>query len=133
MNKFNRTKVVQSLCRKYLSALEKGDLEALLALFTKDAMVFSPIFGECRVVDFYSYVIKATKDRSMTLKNIMLGVVDPNQVAVYVSYTRAVENNKPATIDTVDVFDLAADLSAFSSVTIIYDTAPVRGDFKAPI
>jgi len=45
---------VEELCRSYLTAMESGDLEALLSNFTDDATATSPIFGKRPVQDFYA-------------------------------------------------------------------------------
>jgi len=120
---------VEELCRSYLAAMENGDLEALLSIFTEDAVATSPISGKQPVRDFYSYVMRITSARSMTLRTIFTGVSDPTRAAIHIAYTRTVGNGKPATIEGVDVFELTEDLSKFTSVSIIYDTAPVRSDF----
>ncbi|GAB2881461.1 nuclear transport factor 2 family protein [Microbulbifer echini] len=120
---------IERLCYQYINALELADLEALVLLFAANATVNSPIFGECSVRSFYSYVFRSISNRTIVLKNILLGMVSTNQVAIYLSYTRSVEDKGPATIDVVDLFDLTDDLSGFSSVNIIYDTAPIHGAF----
>ncbi len=61
-----------------------------------------------------------------------VGATDPLRAAVHVAYTRTVKDGKPATIEAVDVFELTEDRSKFATVTIIYDTAPVRPDFDKP-
>ncbi|WP_444921629.1 nuclear transport factor 2 family protein [Microbulbifer sp. CnH-101-G] len=122
----------EQLCYQYIAAVEQGNLEALLALFTPNASVYSPIFGECSVKSFYSYIFRSISNRTMVLRNILYGGVKTNQVAIYLSYTRSVEGRDPATIDVVDLFDFTDDFSAFSSVKIIYDTAPIHGDFVHP-
>jgi uncharacterized protein (TIGR02246 family) len=120
---------VEELCRSYLAAMESGDLEALLSLFTEDATATSPISGKQPVRDFYVYVMRITSARSMTLRTIFIGASDPSRAAIHIAYTRTVGNGKPATIEGIDVFELTGDLGNFASVTIIYDTAPVRSDF----
>jgi len=112
-----------------LAAMESGDLEALLSIFTEDATATSPLSGKQPVRDFYSYVMRITSARSMTLRTIFIGASEPTRAAIHIAYTRTVGDGKPATIEGVDVFDLTEDLSKFTSVTIIYDTAPVRSDF----
>ena len=120
---------IEELCRSYLAAMESGDLEALLSIFTEDATATSPLSGKQPVRDFYSYVMRITSARSMTLRTIFIGASEPTRAAIHIAYTRTVGDGKPATIEGVDVFDLTEDLSKFTSVTIIYDTAPVRSDF----
>ncbi|MEM7225661.1 MAG: nuclear transport factor 2 family protein [Pseudomonadota bacterium] len=124
------TQPVEALCRLYLAAMESGDLDGLLALFTEDATATSPIFGAQPVRDFYTYVMRATSGRTMALKTVFLGAGQPRRAAVHVAYTRTVGDGTPATVEAVDVFELNEDLSRFVAVTIIYDTAPVRKDFE---
>lgn len=123
---------VEDLCRSYLAAMESGDLEALLANFADDATATSPISGKQPARDFYTYVMRVTSGRSMTVRTIFVGASDPLRAAVHVAYTRTVGDGKPATIEGVDVFELTEDRSKFAAVTIIYDTAPVRSDFDSP-
>jgi uncharacterized protein (TIGR02246 family) len=123
---------VEELCRRYLAAMENGDLEGLLATFTDDATATSPISGKQPVRDFYSYVMRVTSDRSMALRTIFTGISDPSRAAIHAAYTRTVGGGKRAVIEVVDVFDLTRDCSRFAAVTIIYDTAPVRSDFDRP-
>jgi len=120
---------VERLCRRYVAAMESGDLEALLANFTPDATANSPIFGAQSARDFYSYVLREITDRSMVLRAIFVGTSDPPRAAIHVVYTRTVGGSRPATIEGVDVFELTSDGSRFAAVTIIYDTAAVRSDF----
>ena len=120
---------IEELCRSYLAAMESGDLEALLSIFTEDATATSPLSGKQPVRDFYSYVMRITSARSMTLRTIFIGASEPTRAAIHIAYTRTVGDGKPATIEGVDVFDLTEDLSKFTSATIIYDTVPVRSDF----
>ena len=108
--------------------MESGNLDALLSLFTEDATATSPISGKQPVHDFYSYVMRITRSIHDT-KTVFIGASDPSRAAIHIAYTRTVGGGKPATIEGVDVFDLTEDLSKFTSVTIIYDTAPVRSDF----
>lgn len=121
---------VEKLCKSYLAAMESSDLQALLANFTDHAIAKSPIFGKMPVREFYAKVMRITSDRSMALKTIFIGASDPLRAAVHVSYTRTVGNGKLSTIEAVDVFELAEDLSKFTAITIIYDTAPVLSDFN---
>jgi ketosteroid isomerase-like protein len=121
---------VESLCKNYVDAMESSDLEAVLANFIDDATATSPISGKHPARDFYAYVMRVTNDRSMTLRTIFVSVSDPSRAAIHVNYTRTVGDGKVATIEAVDIFELTKDLSKFAAVTIIYDTAPVRSDFR---
>ena len=120
---------IERLCKNYLAAMESGDLDAVLANFTDDAVARSPISGRHSARDFYAYVMRVTSNRSMTLRTIFVGASDPSRAAVHVAYTRTIGNGEPSTIEAVDIFELSEDRSKFAAVTIIYDTAPVRSEF----
>jgi ketosteroid isomerase-like protein len=120
---------VEELCRSYFAAMESSDLQAVLANFADEATATSPISGKQPARDFYTKVLRITSGRSMALKTIFVGASDPSRAAVHVAYTRTVGDGRPATIEAVDVFELTEDRSKFATVTIIYDTAPVRSDF----
>jgi len=88
--------------------MEAGDLDALLAHFTDDATVTSPISGKQPARDFYAKVMRITSARSMVLKHIFIGTSDPCSAALHFLYTRSIGNGMPATIECVDVFELTA-------------------------
>lgn len=113
-----------------MASMDRGDLDAVLSNFTEDATATSRISGRHSVRDFYSYVIRVTRDRSMALQKIFVGASDPSRAALHVDYTRTVGNGASSTVEAVDVFELAEDRSKFAAVTIIYDTAPVRSEFQ---
>ncbi|MCB1966351.1 nuclear transport factor 2 family protein [Accumulibacter sp.] len=125
----NESAKVEDMCRKYVTALQHGDIEALLELFSDEASATSPISGRQLARDFYAYVMRVTSARSIVIKTIFIGTSEPLRAAIHLAYTRTVGNGEPATIEGVDVFELSKDGDKFDGVTIIYDTAPVRVDF----
>jgi ketosteroid isomerase-like protein len=129
VNRDHVTKV-EELCRRYLAAVESGDVDAVLANFTDDATATSPISGRQPARNFYAYVMRVTSGRSMVLRAIFVGAADLSRAAIHFDYTRTVEDGKPSTIEVVDVFELTEDRSKFAAVTIIYDTAATRSEFK---
>ncbi len=107
----------------YLGALESADLETLLALFTPDAVVHSPLYGVLSPQDFYPKLLEETHQSQITLKGILTG---PPYTAAYFTYTWTLKNSKTVTFDCVDLFEQAPGSDRFKSLTILYDTYPVR-------
>ncbi|MGI9544191.1 MAG: hypothetical protein ACR2MX_13110, partial [Cyclobacteriaceae bacterium] len=58
------------LASKYLEALESGNLAEILELFTIDAQVISPLYGQMAASDFYRQLLKDTRQSKLTLKGI---------------------------------------------------------------
>ncbi|MCG7521039.1 nuclear transport factor 2 family protein [Ruegeria sp. Ofav3-42] len=119
---------IDHLARQYLQAIESGDISQMLSLFSNDATATSPISGKQQARDFYTHVMKITKDRSTVHKNTFADTSSALQMAVHFDYTRIIHDGHPETIECVDLFELTEDQSRFKSVTIIYDTAPVLVD-----
>jgi hypothetical protein len=119
----------KELCEQYLAALNDGNVERVLALFEADAYVLSPLYGKVPVAPFYAGLFGDTNRSETTLINLFESVSGP--VALQFHYRWTLKSGRVVEFDCVDVFALNADRTRFSSLTIIYDTAPLREDFEA--
>src|SRR4030095_12712325 len=61
------------LVDEYLAALETTDAVRILALFTDDATVDSPLYGIVPARDFYPRLFRDTAQSRLTLRSVMLG------------------------------------------------------------
>lgn len=121
-----------AVCRRYIAAIEKGDLQEIDALFSQSATVRTPVSGHKPAREFYSYVFEVISDRKMIPRDVFLSSSNPNRIALFMTYTRTVRGNAPGTIETVDMFDLTETFDQISAANILYDTSPIRSDFSAP-
>ncbi|PLL10846.1 hypothetical protein C0V75_19390 [Tabrizicola sp. TH137] len=121
----------RDLCHRYLHALNTGDLEGVYALFTPDASIVSPLYGTRPARAFYAELFADTNRSETTLINIFDSSASGEAVALHFRYRWTLSTGKVVAFECVDVFDLAPDGQAFTSMTIIYDTAPLRADFEA--
>jgi ketosteroid isomerase-like protein len=119
----------KELCEQYLAALNQGNLERVLALFDADAYVLSPLYGRMPVAPFYAGLFGDTKRSETTFVNLFESA--SGDVALQFHYRWTLKSGRVVEFDCVDVFALNADRSRFSSLAIIYDTAPLREDFEA--
>lgn len=119
----------KELCEQYLAALNDGDVERVLALFEADAHVLSPLYGKVAVAPFYAGLFGDTNRSETTFINLFESEAGP--VALQFHYRWTLKSGRVVEFDCVDVFGLNADRTRFSSLTIIYDTAPLREDFEA--
>ena len=118
-----------ALCHAYLEALNAGDLDAVLALFTEDATVVSPLYGVREARGFYADLFADT-ERSVTTP-LNLFTSPGGAVALHFRYDWTLADGTPVTFEVVDVFELTEAGDQFAKCTIIYDTAPLRADFEA--
>lgn len=119
----------KELCEQYLSALNEGSVARVLSLFEQDAVVVSPLYGTMPAARFYADLFADT-NRSET-RFVDLFESAAGAVALQFHYRWTLSSGRVVEFDCVDVFRLNADRSRFVSLTIIYDTAPLRADFDA--
>jgi ketosteroid isomerase-like protein len=63
----------EEIVASYLAALERADLDGMLKLFTPDAVVHSPQYGQLPAAQFYPALLADTGQSRLTLKGILKG------------------------------------------------------------
>lgn len=121
---------IQQLCIDYLKALNEGNLDGVRALFTEEAKVVSPLYGERLAFDFYADLFADTSRSDTTLLNVFDTSEASKSVALHFRYLWTLADGKPVSFECVDVFELNNKRDRFEKLTIIYDTAPLRQDFN---
>jgi ketosteroid isomerase-like protein len=117
------------LVERYLAALEAADLDAVLALFAPDATVVSPLYGTVPARAFYPVLFADTAESRLTLKATMRGTRDGRElVSFWFDFDWTLASGEPAPFSVVDVAELD-DTGRIERLTIVYDTAPIRGAF----
>lgn len=119
----------KELCEQYLSALNEGSVARVLSLFEQDAVVVSPLYGTMPAARFYADLFADTNRSETRFVDLFESVA--GAVALQFHYRWTLSSGRVVEFDCVDVFRLNADRSRFVSLTIIYDTAPIRADFDA--
>ena len=122
---------VKNLCTAYLAGLDAGDLDAVLRLFAPGAEVVSPLYGTMSARDFYAALFADTQASDTALLNIFDQSDTGGAVALHFRYGWTLADGTPVAFEVVDVFELTEARDAFAKLTIIYDTAPLRGDWAA--
>ena len=117
------------LCRRYLDALNRSDLEGVLALFTADAQVRSPLYGERDARRFYTDLFADSARSETRLLHVFKSNEGEPAVALHFAYAWTLQSGVVVRFECADIFPLSADGTRFAGLTILYDTAPVRGAF----
>ena len=116
----------------YLKALGDADVDGMLALFTEDAVVHSPLYGDRPARDFYPRLFADTSTAELTLLGTMRGTsVDGTALLSFLfHFDWTLPHGTSAPFDVVDIAELNDD-GLISSIRIIYDTVAVRPAFEA--
>jgi hypothetical protein len=114
------------LCRKYQHAINNGQFDRALAFFASNATVTTPIAGTMTAVEYHDQLVRHTKQAIVRLRNIFEGLNSAPSIAMHLHYTWILKTGKVIEFNGVDLYEFTPDRKKFSSLTIIYDSAPVR-------
>jgi ketosteroid isomerase-like protein len=121
----------RQLAEAYLDALARADLAAMLALFSEDALVHSPLYGPTPARQFYPALFGDTSQSLLTLLGVTHGARADGTplVSIWFHFDWRLPSGRAAPFDVVDVLELSAD-GRVASLHIVYDTADVRPAFE---
>jgi ketosteroid isomerase-like protein len=115
------------LARTYLDALGRADLDAMLALFTEDGQVHSPLYGPQPAARFFPQLFGATTESNLALQGVAAGRTESGAalVTLWFRYDWLMAGGARTVFDVVDVLELALD-GRIGTLRIIYDTTAAR-------
>lgn len=119
----------EEVIRAYLRGLEKGNCNEILELFTSNATVSSPLYGEVEATDFYKQLFEDTSDSKIELYGIFVEVSDSNKYAAHFRYDWKLKNGERVSFRCVDIFDFDEGSSKIKHLSIIYDSRSTRDAF----
>lgn len=114
----------EAIMQAYLKALESADLTAILSLFSKDAKVHSPLYGERPAKAFFPELLQDSRT-SRIEPLAFFGSSQANRGAVNFHYHWTLADGQAVTFDCVDLFDFD-QRGKIKRLRIIYDTAQTR-------
>jgi hypothetical protein len=116
----HRTAVAES----YIKHLANGDLEQLLDLFSENAKVISPVYGQKDYKDFYTQLFADTNQSELQIKGIFEDATTGN-IALYFNYQWTLKNDAKVDFEVVDILEFDEG-DKIEVLTIIYDTVRSR-------
>lgn len=117
---------MRQVVRDYLVALEASDVDKLVSLFTPDGCVFSPFLGRVAARDFFPKVAGASSAARLTVHDVLASVEGNPCAAAYFRYDWWLKDGTMVSFDCADVFEFNPATGAIRSLTILYDTHPMR-------
>ncbi|MGB5417948.1 nuclear transport factor 2 family protein [Algibacter sp.] len=123
-SKFNKLMNKKEIAKDYLTHLENGNIEQVIALFNQNGMVDSPLYGVKKAEEFYLELNNDTTNSELHLKGIF-EETESNKLALYFTYKWTLKNDQKVEFDVVDIIEFDA-LNKISKLKIIYDTVLAR-------
>lgn len=118
-----------AIIKAYFHGLEARSYEQVIALFSKDAIVHSPLYGQIKADKFYRELFADTNSSKITLKNVFVSENNSNIAAAHFLYEWTLKDGTLAPFECIDVFEFDSDNNIIE-LKIIYDTWNVRQKFE---
>ena len=112
--------------RRYFELMSASDIDGIIALFEADGFVVSPFLGKMKASDFFKKLGNASNQSTLTVFDILLGE-NGDSAAAHFEYDWILASGEQIIFQGVDYFKFA-DNGKFASMSIFYDTHPVRED-----
>ncbi len=115
--------------RRYLKCLHATDVPGLVDCFAPEGIVKSPFLGTMKARDFFPKLAGASSQSVITPIDLFESVEAGgavHRVAAYFRYDWTLKDGKVVTFTCVDVFEFQASADRIDSMTIVYDTHPLR-------
>lgn len=115
-----------ALARDYLTAIERGDLAAILRLFHPAAIVHSPLYGPLPATEFYPKLLTDTGRSELTLRGVTR---QANLASIWFRFRWILPSGTVTDFECVDILELD-DQGLIVALRIFYDTAATRQAFE---
>lgn len=112
--------------RTYFERLTASDITGIISLFSPDARVVSPFLGKMNAADFFAKLSNASSASKLTVFDVLLGE-NGDSAAAHFEYDWTLKSGDQMVFQGVDYFRFNDD-GRFASMSIFYDTHPVRED-----
>ncbi|MBI5223548.1 nuclear transport factor 2 family protein [Candidatus Micrarchaeota archaeon] len=114
------------IIRQYLNGLELGDYSSIMKLFSKGAIVHSPLYGKIKATKFYQDLFADTSKSKITPLAVFKG---KNSAAAHFRYVWYLADGVKVNFECVDIFKFSKS-GLIKDLTIIYDTHKTRPRFE---
>jgi hypothetical protein len=115
---------IKDVAKTYLKYLEAGDMVQVIALFSSDGQVDSPLYGIKRAEDFYQELDRDTSASKLVFRGLF-EKEDSKALALYFTYIWRMKNQQKVEFDVVDILEFDAH-NRIQNLKIIYDTVQTR-------
>jgi len=112
----------------YLQCLEHSDYDKLIALFTEDATVESPLYGPQSAATFYRELFADTRQSQITPLGFFTNHEQGTGAANF-HYAWTLANGQRVSFDCVDVFYFT-EKRKIRHMKIVYDTNRTRSSWQ---
>jgi ketosteroid isomerase-like protein len=111
---------------EYFAALEAGDADRIVALFSTDGWVVSPLLGRMGAREFFPKVVRSSGATKLTVHDVLVSTEGHPRAVGYFLYEWWLKDGAKVSFECADVFNFAPSTGRIESMIILYDTHPIR-------
>ncbi|WP_299437098.1 nuclear transport factor 2 family protein [uncultured Aquimarina sp.] len=114
----------EEVAKKYLSFLERGEIDNVINLFVDEGIVVSPLYGVLPATEFYKSLSEDTTSSKLLFDGLFFEK-NTNRISLLFDYVWTLKNGKVVEFKVVDILELTPE-NKIKKLTIIYDTVNTR-------
>ena len=116
---------------EYYRILEERDYDALMSLFSKEAVVDHPIFGVMPATEFFKILLDRAQKHQIEISDIMRSTTKDYRVAAFIYVTFFTKDNTKFEEKSVHIFDFD-ESDHIQKISAILDTFHFRDKYTNP-
>lgn len=117
------TVAVPTVVRRYLKAMEAGDLPAVRDCFAPGAVVVSPVYGVVEAGDFYERLFADTVRTEVRIRDLFAAQGRPERAIAHFDYIWERRGQPLLETRLIDLFDFDVSGQKIVRLRIIMDSA----------
>jgi hypothetical protein len=114
------------LSLQYRKAVKHRDLDGVLAVFSPDALILTPLKGSCDVRTYHEWLFAAVKRSTVNVINAFQAMNGEICLAVQANYEWLMHDDTVIHFNGMSVFDFTPDKRKIKKMSTFYDTSLVR-------
>lgn len=111
----------------YLALLAAGDVRGIVSLFSPEGSVHSPFLGVQPAGEFFDQLKAATRRSVIEDAEVFVSAAGSRRASASFTYLWELADGAQVSFRCVDIFDFD-EQGLIASMTIVYDTAPIRAE-----
>jgi ketosteroid isomerase-like protein len=115
---------VPAVVRRYLKAMESGDLAAVLDCFAANGVVASPVYGVVTARDFYERLFADTIRVELRIRDLYQAQGRPDRAIAYFDYIWERHDKPLLETRLIDFFDFDSSNTKIAQLRIVLDQTP---------
>jgi hypothetical protein len=114
------------LSLQYRKAVKERNFDAILSLFSPDAVIVTPLKGRCDVKTYHEWLFATVKKSTVKVINAYQALNGEISIAVQANYEWLMHDEKIINFCGMSVFEFTADKKKIKKMSTFYDTSLVR-------